>query len=59
MFAFFLIAGVLFWFIAGWVVRSVGECIVGLPGGMVGGAMLGVLGGFAGRMIAEMILSNF
>ena len=53
IFALCLIAGVLFWFVSGWIVRGAGESIAGLPGGIVGGAIFGVIGGKAAGIIAK------
>ena len=40
---------VISWFAAIWVERSAGETIIGYPGGVILGAVFGVLGGYAGR----------
>ena len=53
-----VITAVVFWFVAARLEIAAGETIMGYPGGVILGAVLGIVGGFAGRYIAT-ILFNY
>lgn len=50
-------SGVIFAFLSVMLEQSVGQSIIGLPGGFILGAILGAIGGYIGRYFAACLLT--